>query len=65
LALAVADARHRHEEHLRQRAEQEAAALRVLRETPATLPEPLREALERMQRRTREWSSNSDSDASE
>jgi hypothetical protein len=65
LALAVADARHRREEDLRQRAEQEAAALLVLRETPVTLPEPLREALDRMQRRTREQPSNSDSGASE
>lgn len=65
LALAVADARHRREEDLRQRAEHEAAALRVLRETPVTLPEPLREALDRMQRRSREQPSNGDSGASE
>ena len=63
LALAVADARHRREEDLRQRAEQEAAALRVLRETPVTLPEPLREALDRMQRRAREQPSDSDGGA--
>lgn len=60
LALAVADAWHRREDDLRQRAEQEAAALRVLRESPVTLPEPLREALDRMQRRSREQPSNTD-----
>jgi hypothetical protein len=64
LSLAVADLRHRREEDLRLRAEQEAAALRVLRETPVTLPGPLRDALDRMQRRIREQSSNSDSGAS-
>ena len=60
LALAVADARHQREEDLRQRADQEAAALRVLRETPAIAPGPLRDALDRIWRRARAASPDSD-----
>ena len=60
LALAVAVARQRREERLRQQKEQEAAALRALRETPVTLPGRLREALDRMQLRNRAQPSNRD-----
>ena len=60
MALVVADARERHEEHVRQRAEQDAEALRVLREMPVKLPEPFREAINRMQQRDRKPQSDTE-----
>ena len=58
LAFAVADARLQREQRARQRAEQEAAAAQVLRETPVTVPAPLLEALERMRRKSADSSGN-------
>ena len=58
LAYAVADARLQRVQLARQRAEQEAAAAHVLREAPVTVPAPLREALERMRRKSASGSSD-------
>jgi hypothetical protein len=64
-ALAVADARRQSEEWARERAKHEVARLDVLRETPTVPAGPLRDALDRIQRRISAPSSDGDDDRPE